>query len=40
MINKKKASSKAYNNEIKRIKDEIKDLIDPDGEKEEEDEDI
>lgn len=37
MINKKKATSKAYNDEIKRIKDEIKDLIEP---PKKEDEDI
>jgi hypothetical protein len=37
MQKKKKASSKAYNSEIKRLTAEIKDLVDPPNE---EDEDI
>lgn len=37
MKKKKKSISKSYNNEIKRIQAEIEDLIDPDGNKEEED---
>lgn len=39
MKKKKKSISKSYNTEIKRIQAEIEDLIDPDGDKEQ-DEDI